>query len=356
VFTAVGASPLTNFVIDYHDYAMSTNFPSQPNYSATGSYGEAPTGNIIQTDDTTHPAYPPTVSGTAVPRATCQSQRTAMLASTVAYCAASYANVPLFIGEWGWAPKSGTTTFSGGTNWITDSVAAWQAAGAVAMLQWDYNVTQSQDDFAARPGTGAAGVNPDGWQTVTDTFFSLSAPVTTSGGLTLAAPGIAASGAGGNATASGVLPLGAMGITADAGETLTAAGSVALAPFGTAGTAGMPVPVTASGSLAQAPMAPAGSGMGGDTSASGSAALAPMAPAGGVAGAFTASGSVTLASPGLAATGFTGTVTGTGSMALAPVGMAGTASGPVTSSGSLALAPLASGGGRRRGVLLAFPF
>jgi hypothetical protein len=72
------------------------------------------------------------------------------------------ANIPLMIGEWGWQPS----VDSNPTAYINDKMKAWSDAGAVIEMQWDYNVTQSQDPWAARPG----GV----WQPITNTWMAAS--------------------------------------------------------------------------------------------------------------------------------------------------------------------------------------
>jgi hypothetical protein len=56
------------------------------------------------------------------------------------------ANVPLMLGEWGWVPSN-----SGADAYVTDAKNVWADAGTALQLQWDYDVTPSQEPFASFP-------------------------------------------------------------------------------------------------------------------------------------------------------------------------------------------------------------
>jgi hypothetical protein len=103
---------------------------------------------------------------------------TAYLASHVAYCAPGYANCPLMIGEYGWDPTINGTT--GIAQNVADKIAVWDAAGVVAVTQWDYATNQTNDHMAARPGAGATGADTgvgDGtWQVWTDQWLAATEP------------------------------------------------------------------------------------------------------------------------------------------------------------------------------------
>jgi hypothetical protein len=179
-FTSAPASPLAsqggNFMLDLHDYFMATTLTTRPDFDGRQANGQTDWtfqgGHQIRVDSTGYPAYPPVVDGVTMKRGTCQAQQRAFLAPYADYCAASYADVPLCVGEWGWVPEDGSTRFSGGPDYITDKQAAWASANAAVEMQWDFNLSRAHDPWAAHPGRGAAGADHDGWQTVTSDFFA----------------------------------------------------------------------------------------------------------------------------------------------------------------------------------------
>jgi hypothetical protein len=177
-FTGVGPAPITggNFLIEAHDYSLGLTDPradydgrqanGQPWRPANGGpmipmLGAAPFGSC----------YPPVVSGTPVPRETLRRQHQAWMAPYRAYCAPTYANCPLLLGEAGWPAPA--LSGGGGAEHLADKLPAWLADDATCgVLQWDYNVNAAQSPWSARPGADAAGAGADGWQTWTTSLFA----------------------------------------------------------------------------------------------------------------------------------------------------------------------------------------
>jgi hypothetical protein len=249
IFTAVPANPLAavnppgNFMWDVHDEWMCTTLPGQPNFDArTTTDGTPNNATGVKLGLAPYTGYPPVVSGSTVPRATCQSQQVAWWAPYVAYCGPSYANCPILIGESGW--NALVDTAGGQSAYLADKMPLWGSlAGAVraAQLEWDYAVVQSSDGWAARPGVGAAGADSDGWQTWTNLFIGwtvLGAALPGAGAVTVApiiSVGAAIAGAGsagiGRVTTSAVAGAGATAALPTIGITAAIAGT------GVAGTA-----------------------------------------------------------------------------------------------------------------------
>jgi hypothetical protein len=78
------------------------------------------------------------------------------------------ANIPLMIGEFGWNASTNTT---GAATYMNDLQTSWQSAAPVIELEWDYDVTQSHDGWAANPGASASGSSPNGWLVMANSFF-----------------------------------------------------------------------------------------------------------------------------------------------------------------------------------------
>jgi len=172
-FTTPGKNPFSaaggNFMLDMHDYlrCLSTGQAQFDGREANGTTGST----VVQIDNTAYPAYPPVVNGASLPRSTCQSEFAAYLAPYVAYCGPWYANVPLMIGESGFVPLDGSTTFTSPELMAADKADAWADANAVVECQWDFNTNQSSDKWAAYPGPSAVGADANGWQSWTNTWM-----------------------------------------------------------------------------------------------------------------------------------------------------------------------------------------
>lgn len=166
-FTRPGKRPITggNFFLSIHDYlrCLSSKDRAFDGRTALGLLGST----VVKVDDTSYPAYPPA----GFTRAICTSEFKAYLAPYVAYCAPDYANVPLCVMESGFVPRDGGTTFTGATEMAHDKITVWTEANVAAVLEWDFSTNQSNDPFAAYPGSSAPGTNSDGWQKWTDTVM-----------------------------------------------------------------------------------------------------------------------------------------------------------------------------------------
>lgn len=146
--SAVDASPTAydavggNVIIDVHDYVIGcTNTdPACDGRQWNGmSYPTYQGGPRIGTGDSPAPSY----TSSAYRR----SQQAAFLAPYKMF--SQNASIPVMVGEWGWQPAS-----SGELAWIDDKKLAWDNAGAVIQIQWNYDVTTntSVNFWAARPG------------------------------------------------------------------------------------------------------------------------------------------------------------------------------------------------------------
>lgn len=170
-YNAVGG----NVILDFHDYIMGCNnvweteHPSLPTSSCDGrAYSGGPDnaangGSLVGSGDSNYPTYP--ISGET--EATAQDQLANYIYPYTLFT--KQANIPLMIGEFGWDATVNTT---GATNYINDLKLSWSSASPAIEMEWDYDVTQSQDGWAANPGSGATGANSDGWQTFTDAFMA----------------------------------------------------------------------------------------------------------------------------------------------------------------------------------------
>lgn len=233
-----GSAGSGNYCLDMHDYTLADTSGTDGR-NAQGLRVITPSGTSIAIKDSTnsggnnYTVYPPVVSGTTLTRATCKSDTALTLASYIAYCAAGNANVPFIIGEMGFAPNDGTTTWTGGGNLALDKVPEWLTANPVAVLEWDYDVTNgSHDPWAAHPGNTSPGTNSDGWQTFTDNVLGALFTQSISGtadeanvAATALQPGTAVTATAGIATVSAVASPPTPALTPSAG--LAAVSSVA---------------------------------------------------------------------------------------------------------------------------------
>jgi chitodextrinase len=165
-YNAVGG----NVILDFHDYIIGcnsvweTDYPSLPASSCDGRaysggpYNDSNGGYLVGPGG----SYP--MAGES--EATAQAQMANYLYPYILF--SKEANIPLMIGEFGWVPAVNIT---GVTNYANDLMQLLASASPVIEAEWDYNVTQSQDGWAANPGSGATGANPDGWQTFTDDWL-----------------------------------------------------------------------------------------------------------------------------------------------------------------------------------------
>ncbi len=170
-YSAVGG----NVVLDFHDYffgctnAWTADFPTSPAADCDGrgydgeDYHGADGGYLIQGGDSAYPSYPPTGESEQTVRA--QLDRYIYPYELFS----QEANIPLMIGEFGWDASVNTT---GESSYTDDLAASWAPADPVIEMQWDYDITQSQDGWAANAGTSALGTNADGWSVMTDSFMS----------------------------------------------------------------------------------------------------------------------------------------------------------------------------------------
>lgn len=171
-FTAAPAAPTTNFWADHHNAFWCTNDPTRPNWDGRNAFGLTTTTTNLKGTD--FPSYPPVVGGTTLSSATLRSMGTAYLAPLVAYCSPSYANCPLYIGEFPYNPVINGT--SGIPQLSADKHAVWSSTpGLIAVNEWDYATNQTNDAECARPGVGKPGADPNdpnGWQLWTNTVFA----------------------------------------------------------------------------------------------------------------------------------------------------------------------------------------
>jgi len=170
-YDAVGG----NVILDFHEYMMgctSTWTSGNPGLPASACDGRQFNGEIftvanggwaLGTGDSSNPAYP--AGGES--EATAQSQ----IANFVyPYTRFSHeAQIPFMIGEFGWDPAVNTT---GDINLINDYMSLWATASPAIEMEWDYNVSQSQDGWAADPGSSAPGAAANGWLSFTNAFFA----------------------------------------------------------------------------------------------------------------------------------------------------------------------------------------
>jgi hypothetical protein len=153
---AIDASPTAydqvggNVVIDVHDYmAYCTN----TNVACDGR----------QFNGMIHPTYQggPQLNTDALTSAYAsstlhRSQQAAFLKPYRTF--STQAAIPLMLGEWGWS--AGHT---GEAAWAADKRIAWRDAGTVIEIQWNYDVSTSGNEWAARPNNA--------WRTSTLSIF-----------------------------------------------------------------------------------------------------------------------------------------------------------------------------------------
>ena len=143
-----------NVILDFHDYL----------WGVTGS----PANGVPASDPTAEVRWPNGLpnngcfvglSATYANNATIRSQQMLFIAPYKQF--SINANIPLMIGEWGWVP-----TATGENAWITDAEARYTDAGTVIELQWDYDVTPGNDQWAAYPNHV--------WRTSTTTWMGIT--------------------------------------------------------------------------------------------------------------------------------------------------------------------------------------
>jgi hypothetical protein len=164
-----------NVILDFHDYFMgcisstwatitgNSNAADCDGRSSTGGdYHDANGGYNISVGDSTYPSYP----ADGASEATATQQLKNYISPYTSF--STNANIPLMIGEFGWNASTNTT---GAATYMNDLQTSWQSAAPVIELEWDYDVTQSHDGWAANPGASASGSDADGWLTLTNSFF-----------------------------------------------------------------------------------------------------------------------------------------------------------------------------------------
>lgn len=161
-----------NVVIDLHDYMLGCTTTSTaddgrqfngmkyPTYQAGGQEIEIDYSVSPYTSRTLPPVYATSVKY--------RSQQAAYVAPYKSFCATN--SLPLMIGEWGWPTSTANPPAqgSGQQDYLADKVAIWNDAGAIISIQWDYNVTQSQDEWGAKPTSGSTPT----WQTATNAWMA----------------------------------------------------------------------------------------------------------------------------------------------------------------------------------------
>lgn len=136
-----------NVIIDFHDYmvgvtgtptnGVSANDPTaQVRLSNGMPYPDYQGGPLVEPDSTSNPTY--------TSNATIISQMSLYIAAYKQFC--NNANIPLMTGEWGWV-----STATGEVAYVTDKETIWADAGTIIENEWDYDVTPSQDEWAAYP-------------------------------------------------------------------------------------------------------------------------------------------------------------------------------------------------------------
>jgi hypothetical protein len=172
------ASVGNNVILDFHDYFMGcvgstwTSISGDSNAadcdgrnSTGGDYHDSDGGYNISVGDSSYPSYP--AAGES--EATASQQLKNYISPYTTF--SSQANIPLMIGEFGWNSSVNTT---GAADYMNDLQSSWQGAAPVIELEWDYDVTQSHDGWAANPGAGASGSASNGWLPLTNAFFGSS--------------------------------------------------------------------------------------------------------------------------------------------------------------------------------------
>jgi F5/8 type C domain/Cellulase (glycosyl hydrolase family 5) len=149
-----------NVVIDFHDYMEGvTGTPTN------GVRASDPTAQVRLWNGMPYPDFQggPLVGPNSTPAPTYANNST--IRSQMALFIAPYkqfsinANIPLMIGEWGWVPAA-----TGGVPYATDMTTIFANAGAAIENEWNYDVTLSQEPFAAAPNHA--------WQPWTTTWMS----------------------------------------------------------------------------------------------------------------------------------------------------------------------------------------
>jgi hypothetical protein len=168
-YNAVGG----NVILDVHDYidGCISGWTTQTGDPASmcdgrvdnGLPASEPGGPMIGTGDSNYPTFPP--SGES--QATAQNQMANFLYPYKVFT--QEANIPLMIGEFGW---NATVNSTGATNLIQDYMTSWATASPAIEMEWDYNVTQAGDGWAADPGSSGTGAGTDGWLSMTDAFLT----------------------------------------------------------------------------------------------------------------------------------------------------------------------------------------
>jgi hypothetical protein len=163
-----------NVILDFHDYmfgCISSVWTAETGNSNAadcdgrnntgGTYADTNGGYQITSGDSSYRNYP--AGGES--ETTASQQLNNYIAPYKTFAAS--ANIPLMIGEFGWDASINTT---GAANYMNDLQASWQSAAPVIEMEWDYDVTQSHDGWAAEPTTN--GSDSTGWLTLTNTFFN----------------------------------------------------------------------------------------------------------------------------------------------------------------------------------------
>jgi hypothetical protein len=170
-----------NVVLDAHDYftgcALSAwgGSGDPGNCDGRNRYGmpfhDTSGGPEIEVADGIYTTYPPAQSGnTGETRLLAQRQLASWIRPYVTFT--SNASIPLMIGEFGWS-ATGMADDGSDLAYIQDLMASWGPAFPVIEMEWDYDVTQSHDGWAANPGSGARGdIDPDGWLAFTDAWLN----------------------------------------------------------------------------------------------------------------------------------------------------------------------------------------
>ena len=143
--SAVDASPTAydsvggNVVIDVHDYQIGCN-NTDPNCD-----GRQWNGMI-------YPSYQggPMLEAAATSSYTSSSLRRSQQAAYMKPYAqfSTQAGIPLMMGEWGWSDGH-----TGELEYIADKKLAWSNAGTVIEIYWNYDISASNSEWAARPGS-----------------------------------------------------------------------------------------------------------------------------------------------------------------------------------------------------------
>jgi hypothetical protein len=136
-YDAVGG----NVVVDLHDYFWGVRSGCVP---SNGVSYTSPSAQVRWPNGLPHNECFAPMGTTYATSSTVTSQHALFVAPFKQF--SINANVPLMLGEWGWVSSN-----SGASAYVTDAKKVWGDAGTVMQLQWDYDVTPSQEPFAAFP-------------------------------------------------------------------------------------------------------------------------------------------------------------------------------------------------------------